>query len=236
MAWGARIGDDPNKLADLNRAAVTLVEQVRAETQNDQYPIVISGCIGPWGDGYKPENTKTADQARAYHTQQIATLAETNVDMVAALTLNYTAEAIGIAQAAAEHNVPICISFTVETDARLPTGQSLADAIAEVDAATDHYPAYYMINCAHPTHFDHLFKEEDNRLSRVKAVRANASCKSNAELDEATVLDDGNPQEFGRQLADLQLRSPSLTVLGGCCGSDHRHIEHLCRNLTALPI
>ena len=225
--WGNRIGDAPDALAEMNRKAVRLVERVRKELVQGDVPVVISGCIGPRGDGYSPGQQMTATQARDYHADQLATFADTEVDMVAAITLNYPAEAIGVAKAAAACGMPVCISFTVETDARLPTGQSLAEALTAVDAATDQYPAYYMINCAHPTHFGHLFAEGGRGLERVKGLRGNASCKSHAELDESTALDDGDPLEFGRQLAALRTLSPHLTVLGGCCGTDHRHIESL---------
>ena len=225
--WGKRIGDAPDALAEFNRRAVRLIERVRKELAQGDVPVVISGCIGPRGDGYSPGQQMTAPQAKEYHAEQIATFAGTAADMVAAITLNYPAEAIGIAQAAAACGVPVCISFTVETDGLLPTGQSLEEAITEVDAATDQYPAYYMINCAHPTHFDHLFAEGGRWLERVKGLRCNASCKSHAELDESTVLDDGDPVAFGHQLAALRTLSPHLSVLGGCCGTDHRHIESL---------
>jgi S-methylmethionine-dependent homocysteine/selenocysteine methylase len=152
--------------------------------------------------------------------------------MVAALTLNYIDEAIGITQAAQLNNIPICISFTVETDAKLPTGGSLQQAIEAVDSATNKGPAYYMINCAHPTHFNHLFAGGDKWIHRIRGLRGNASCLSHAELDEAEVLDEGNPEEFGRQITALRSTSPQLNVLGGCCGTDIRHIGHICSHLT----
>jgi len=229
--WGKRIGDTPEELALFNRAGVNVLERVRHEVATGEVPIVISGCFGPQGDGYAPGGMMSAEQSHEYHGEQMATFAGTAVDMVAALTMNYPSEASGIALAAADQGLPVCISFTVETDARLPTGMSLAEAIAEVDEVSNHYPAYYMINCAHPTHFGHLFEEGGTWLERIKGLRGNASCLSHAELDQSTSLDDGDPEAFGRQLSELLALSPHLTVLGGCCGTDHRHIESVGRQL-----
>lgn len=149
--------------------------------------------------------------------------------MVSAITMTYPAEAIGITRAAQAANLPAVISFTVETDGRLPNGQTLQSAIEQVDNATDNGPAYYMINCAHPTHFEYLFAVSAPWQDRIKGLRANASTKSHAELDEAETLDDGNPVELGVQYRKLRQRLPKISVVGGCCGTDHRHIESIWR-------
>ena len=229
--WGKRIGDSAEELVALNIKAVDLIKRVRSEQSGTIVPIVVSGCIGPRGDGYQPGEMMRARQAQAYHSEQVRTLATAGVDMIAALTINYPAEAIGIVRAAKAEQVPVCISFTVETDACLPTGMSLAEAIAAVDGATNGAAIYYMINCAHPTHFAHLFEQGGSWLERLKGLRGNASCLSHAELDSAETLDDGDPDEFGAQLAALRSLSPHLTVLGGCCGTDLRHIESLANHL-----
>lgn len=230
--WACKLGDSPATLAALNRRAVQLIERIREEYASENTPIVISGCLGPRGDGYTPGETMSVVQAQAYHTEQVTIFADTEADMVAAFTMNYVEEAIGITLAAQEAGIPVCISFTVETDGRIPTGESLEEAIEAVDAATGGGPVYYMINCAHPTHFDHLFREGGGTLSRIRGLRGNASCKSHAELDESEVLDEGNPDAFGAELVELQGLAPQLTVLGGCCGTDHRHIEQVCINLS----
>lgn len=231
--WGCKIGDSPQVLEKLNLQSVKLIEHVREEYENEDAPIVISGCLGPRGDGYTPSQIMTIEEAQDYHSVQIATFAKSNADMIAALTLNYVEEAIGITFAAKEHGLPVCISFTVETDGKLPAGETLEQAIYAVDQATDHGPAYYMINCAHPTHFAHLFKTQASWLSRVKGLRGNASCLSHAELDESETLDEGNPTQFGTELCDLKSISPHLTVLGGCCGTDHLHIEQICESISS---
>ena len=143
--------------------------------------------------------------------------------------MTYPAEAIGIAKAAADSEMPVLISFTVETDGTLPAGQSLAEAIEAVDAATDGYPAYYMINCAHPTHFQHVLDPGDAWTRRVRGIRANASKLSHAELDEAEELDAGDPQDLAERYARLRAANPSLNVFGGCCGTNHVHVDAISR-------
>ena len=198
---------------------------MRAEG-GDGVVMVISGCIGPRGDGYVVGEAMSPDEAQAYHSAQVSTFAGTDADLVSALTLNYADEATGIARAAADAGIPSVISFTVETDGRLPSGQELRDAVAEVDAATDAAPAYYMVNCAHPTHFEDVLSE--GGLERVRGLRANASTKSHAELDEAEELDQGDPDDLAARYRELRPLLPGLNVVGGCCGTDERHIEKIC--------
>jgi S-methylmethionine-dependent homocysteine/selenocysteine methylase len=225
--WGARLGYSQEALADANRQAIQLLEDLRGEIERDQTPVVISGCIGPRGDGYIPTQVMSAHEAEAYHRAQVATFAETEADMVCALTMNYVAEAVGIARAAQRVGMPVAISFTVETDGRLPTGETLKDAIEAVDQATSRYPCYYMINCAHPSHFADVLMGDEPWLRRIRGVRANASRMSHAELNEAPELDSGDPTELGNQYAALKQRLSNLNVLGGCCGTDYRHIEQI---------
>ena len=188
---------------------------------------MISGNVGPHDDGYDPQEILTADAAQAYHSTQIATFADTAADLVSALTITYVDEALGITRAAGEAGMPVVISFTVETDGRLPSGQALGDAIAEVDRETGEAPAYYMINCAHPTHFEDVLEDGAGWQERIRGLRANASARSHAELDEATQLDEGDPADLGARYAALRELLPSLNVLGGCCGTDHRHVREI---------
>lgn len=225
LDWGRRLGYSAAGLVEANRRAITMLEVIRADVATPESPMVISGNIGPRGDGYVPGAVMSAAEAERYHRPQIATFASTVADLVTAVTMNYSAEAIGIVRAARAVGMPVAIAFTVETDGALPTGQPLADAIAETDAKTGGYAAYYMINCAHPSHFAHLFADDDIIWRRVRGLRANASRKSHAELNEATALDAGVPEEFAVDYAALRARMPWLTILGGCCGTDHRHIE-----------
>jgi S-methylmethionine-dependent homocysteine/selenocysteine methylase len=220
--WGRLLGYDAEQLADFNRRAVALVAELREETPDVR--IVIGGCVGPSDDAYAPSEQIGADEAYAYHRPQIDTFAETSADFVNALTLTYAAEAIGIAQAAAAAGLPVAISFTVETDGRLPGGEPLGDAIEAVDAATDGAVAYFMVNCAHPTHFADVLGTDAAWRGRIAGVRANASRKSHAELDEAEEIDAGDPLELASHYPGLRERLPNLRVAGGCCGTDDRHI------------
>lgn len=225
--WGAALGYTADELDAANRKSIVLLEGTRREFEQEGTPIVISGCIGPRGDGYTPGATMSAEQARDYHLPQTELFADTAADMVCALTMNYVEEAEGIALAAKQANMPVSISFTVETDGTLPTGQPLREAIEQVDAATSNYPAYYMINCAHTSHFEPALDGGDAWLERIRGIRANASRMSHAELDEAEELDIDDPAELGGDYAKLKSRLPWLTVMGGCCGTDHRHIEEI---------
>ena len=226
--WGSKLGYSDAALAEANRKSIALMQELRDEFQSGRLPVVVSGCVGPRGDGYDPGTVMSADTAQAYHAEQIAVFAKTGADMVTAITMTNANEAIGVTRAARAAGLPVAISFTVETDGRLPTGQSLQDAIAEVDAATQGAPAYFMINCAHPTHFDATLAGKDAWMQRIRGIRANASKRSHAELNEAPDLDDGNPAELGAEYRALRARHPQITVLGGCCGTDHRHIEQIC--------
>ncbi len=192
-------------------------------------PFVLSASIGPRGDGYDPGEVMTWQEAQAYHSFQTDLFAQTEADLVTAMTITNAPEAIGIARAASDAKMPAVISFTVETDGRLPTGQPLGEAIMETDFESGATPAYYMINCAHPTHFAHVLEAGGSWLSRLKGLRTNASKCSHAELDDAEALDDGNPNELGLESAALRRLIPGLTVLGGCCGTDHRHIEAIAK-------
>jgi homocysteine S-methyltransferase len=225
--WGALLGFDAAALAEVNAAAIEQLVEIRAEFADAGQPYVISGNLGPRGDAYRPAAPMTADEAAAYHRPQIESFAGTEADLVTALTLTYAAEAIGMTRAARDAGMPIVLSFTVETDGLLPDGSTIGDAIAAADGATDAYPAYYMINCAHPTHFAHVLDPDAAWAGRLRGIRANASSRSHAELDEAEELDDGDPVAFGREYAELRARFPDLTVLGGCCGSDLRHIQQI---------
>jgi S-methylmethionine-dependent homocysteine/selenocysteine methylase len=225
--WGERLGYTEQTLADANCTAIEQLQQIRQSHESDATAIVISGCLGPRGDGYLPDHTMSVPQAQEYHSWQIDTLAGTVADMVCAMTMNYANEAIGVARAAQRAQMPLALSFTVEADGLLPTGQALREAIEQVDQATSGYPCYYMINCAHPTHFARVVEQGGPWLDRIWGIRANASRKSHAQLNESTELDSGNPAELGAQYAKLIGQLPRLHVMGGCCGTDQRHVEQI---------
>ena len=227
--WGAKVGCHPAALSGINRRAVELLLDIRSAYETGSTPIVISGNLGPRGDGYISDTWMTVVEAEAYHRTQIEMFAATYADMVAAFTMNYVEEAVGIVQAAKGAGMPVAISFTVGTDGRLPSGTTLDAAIAATDAATRSYPAYYMINCAHPTHLTAAMARPGSWRERIRGLRANASRRSHKELDESTDLDAGNPEELGQEYRELRSVLPNLSVVGGCCGTDHRHVGAIAR-------
>jgi homocysteine S-methyltransferase len=225
--WGRKLGYTTEALQEANRDAVELLIGLRRAYEQPEQPIVLSGAIGPRGDGYKA-GAMSIDEAEDYHSFQIDTFAGTEADMVAAFTMNNIDEGIGIARAAKALGMPCAISFTLETDGRLVTGHSLQEAIETTDAATGGSPAYYMINCAHPTHFEGVLDHGSAWAKRISGIRANASTMSHEQLDNSEVLDAGDPVDLGQRYRNLLSRMPQVRVLGGCCGTDHRHVAAIC--------
>lgn len=230
--FAGELGVAPEALEAINHRAVAFAADLRRDFATNRQPIVVNAAIGPRGDAYAPENWISAEAAEAYHSEQLGWLAGTDVDIATALTFTSSAEAIGFVRAARKHGLPAAVSFTVETDGRLPTGQPLGEAIAEVDAATDGATLYFMVNCAHP---EHLMPALDGGAwqARLKGLRCNASRMSHAELDCCESLDDGDPEELSDDYEVLLARLPSLSILGGCCGTDLRHVTAIARRITA---
>lgn len=225
--WGAKLGYDADALKSINIRSIEFLNELRNRWERPNMPIVIDGTIGPRGDGYKAGNMD-ASEAEAYHTPQIAAFAEAGAAMVTAYTLSGIDEAIGIVRAAEAQNIPVAISFTVETDGRLVKGETLREAIETVDRATQNGPEYFLINCAHPSHFEGALNAGEAWAERIHGVRANASTKSHQALDESETLDRGDPADLGRRYVDLRRSFPGMRILGGCCGTDHRHVAAIC--------
>ncbi|HUE80134.1 MAG TPA: homocysteine S-methyltransferase family protein [Sphingomicrobium sp.] len=232
-AWAPELGISQEELDSLNRSSVDMLLEMRDRYESDALPIVVTGCIGPRGDGYDPGEIMTVEQAEAYHLRQASVLASAGADMLSAITMTNVNEAIGIVRAARSLAIPVSISFTVETDGSLPTGEPLAAAIAAVDEATDSYAAYFMVNCAHPTHFAAPLMEGGAWTKRIGGLRANASRCSHAELDGMDELDTGDPVELGQLYRQLRERLPHINVLGGCCGTDIRHVTAIAESCAA---
>jgi homocysteine S-methyltransferase len=228
--WGDLLGYSVEAMDAVNRESVEMLHDIREAEETDSTACVINGAIGPRGDGYNPAFIMTAQEAANYHRAQVTSFVEAGADMITAVTMNYVNEAIAIAKHGAEADIPTVISFTVETDGKLPTGETLEEAIRKTDEASGNSPAYYMINCAHTTHYHEVVKTGGSWLNRIGGLRSNASALSHAELDEAEELDDGNPNEFAAQHADLAKFLPNLAVVGGCCGTDHRHVAAVHRH------
>jgi S-methylmethionine-dependent homocysteine/selenocysteine methylase len=231
--WGVQIGYEHDEIEQANREAIAILEQLRQQYASVETPIVVSGNIGPIADGYSSETKVSADEAETYHRHQIEVFAGSSADMVNAITMTYVDEAVGIVRAAQKAGIPVSIGFTVETDGRLPDGTPLGQAIQTVDKRTNGGPVYYLVNCAHPSHFSHVLEEDQDWSKRIYGVRANASCKSHAELDESETLDDGDPVAFGALHSQLCEQLSELRIMGGCCGTDHRHVasiaQHCCQ-------
>jgi homocysteine S-methyltransferase len=221
--WGSRQGYDAEALDRVNREAVAFVRALAGEF--GEVDVLVSGNIGPRGDGYDPEELDTPEFAEAYHHPQIDSFVAAGADRVTMLTATHPGEAIGVVRAANAAGIDAVIAFTVETDGRLPNGQLLHEAIEEVEDATEGTAVHYGINCAHPDHFTGALDVDSPMIGRIGLLRANASRASHAELDEAEELDAGDPRELGAQYASLLHDHPNLLVLGGCCGTDARHVE-----------
>ena len=242
LAGMGTILETPTWMANADRAAPLgyVADQIPAITADaialmrsvdpGDTPVLISTNLGPRADAYTPSDQMTVQEARTYHMLQIKAAADAKADLISGFTLGYSNEAAGIALAARDCGIPVVISFTVETDGHLPSGESLGSAIAAVDAETGEYPAYYMINCAHPDHFKNVF-DDPTVAARVSGLVVNASRCSHAELDEAEKLDDGDPTELGLQMGALAKRYAGLRVFGGCCGTDARHMTEIARNV-----
>lgn len=220
--WGARLGYDAAGLDRVNQAAVALVRDVAGRFAGT--PVVVSGNLGPRGDGYAPTELLSPEEAEAYHRPQIESFAAAGADRITLVTATHAGEAIGVVRAATAAGLPVVVSFTVETDGLLWIGEALSDAIAAVDEATEGAALHFGVNCAHPDHFTQALDTEV-AAARVRLLRANASRASHAELDEAEVLDEGDPAELASQYAALVAAHPQLEVLGGCCGTDIAHMR-----------
>jgi homocysteine S-methyltransferase len=219
--WAARLGYGEAALDRANRAAVELMHAIAGRWSTDLSGVAISGQIGPRGDGYRPGAATDPAEAAHYHRPQLASFKAAGADRATALTLTDVGEAVGICRAAAEVGIPVAIGFTAETDGRLPGGTTLGEAVVAVDRAGP--PAYFVINCAHPTHVERGVDDGAWR-DRVRGLRVNASTKSHAELDEAEELDDGDPVQLARDNQALRQALPAVGIVGGCCGTDARHV------------
>lgn len=226
--WATTLGHDREALGALIDLGVALVADLRARSSATA-SFLVSGTVGPRGDGYRIESQMTVDDAAEYHGFQIERMVAAGAQLVTAITMGYVEEAAGIVLAAHRAGVPAVVSFTVETDGTLPSNMSLADAIDRTDALAGGGPLHYMVNCAHPTHFAHVLVPGDPWASRIGGIRANASTLSHADLDEMTVLDDGDPADLARRYMALDDLLPNLRVVGGCCGTDERHVAAIAR-------
>ncbi|MEP7022979.1 MAG: homocysteine S-methyltransferase family protein [Actinomycetota bacterium] len=223
--WGDLLGYGAPELADINQAAIVFLGQLRERYADTVTDILVSGLVGPRYDGYHPGLVDDPGTAEAYHGPQIEAFARAGADQITALTLADPGEATGITRAARAAGLPVAISFTVETDGRLPSGISLAEAIEAVDRAAA--PDYFLVNCAHPLHIEPALAEAGDWRARIAGLRCNASTRSHAELDDADELDEGDLQLLAESHRRLEALLPRLSIVGGCCGTDARHVAAL---------
>lgn len=219
--WGARLGYDAAALARVNRDAVDLVRELADDV--DVAEVLLVGTVGPRGDGYVAGDL-AADDYADYHRPQLAAFAEAGADLATAYTLSTVAEAVGIVRAAHDVTLPVGISFTVETDGRLPDGTPLGDAVGSLDTATAAGAAHLLVNCAHPDHVGPGLDAAAPWAQRIAGLRVNSSRLSHAELDEAEELDEGDLADLARTTRDLAAALPGVRIVGGCCGTDARHV------------
>jgi len=228
--WAGDLNASPDELREANRDSIRFISSLRDEFPGNR-PVVLCGVIGPRGDAYAPEGLLATQEAQDYHAEQVGWLAETEVDMVSGTTFTQSEEATGLVRAAENAGMPVVISFTVETNGCLPTGQPLGEAIRCVDDATSGGAAYFSVNCAHPDHFFDVLEDSD-WARRIRALRCNASRQSHQELDACEVLDDGNPDELASQYGGIIDRMPWLNIFGGCCGTDLRHVSRVAATVS----
>jgi S-methylmethionine-dependent homocysteine/selenocysteine methylase len=220
--WGARLGVGADGLAGVNTDAVRLLAELGAQYAGDVAEVVVAGTVGPRGDGYVAGEEMDPWEARDYHLPQARAFADAGADLVSSLTLTTVNEAIGVALAAGEAGLPVSVGFTVETDGRLPDGTTLRAAVGAVDDVAP--PDWFVVNCAHPSHVAAAVADAGPWLERIGGTRVNASALSHADLDAAEELDEGDPATLGLDQAALAASLPGLHVVGGCCGTDARHV------------
>lgn len=230
--WGTKLGYSQSALDEFIRLSVSDQIALRAEKETDRIKILLVGNMGGRGDGYKPESLMTSEEARDYHRHQISTYKALEIDVLLFNTVSYIDEALGVAEAAKCLDMPILLSFTLEMDGCLPSGQTLADAIRSIDTATNSYPIGYLINCVHPGQaLDHLLCYRSEAWTcRLLGVKGNASRKSHAELNDSLTLDRGDVEDFGECYRQLREVYPGMNIFGGCCGTDLDHLRSLCQH------
>jgi len=224
--WGELLGYSAGALAEMNLMALELYREVAHESGLADSDAIISGCIGPKGDAYEQNAALAADGAQEYHQVQVDTFKSGDVDIVTALSLSSSQEAIGIVRAAQAAGLQSAISFMVEKDHCLQSGESLQTAIETVDRATGAAAAYFMVNCAHPIDFGPALTD-GKWVSRVHGIRANSSKQEHSLLNTLGHLDEGNPEELAGEYASLKSRYPDMNVFGGCCGTDFTHVRQI---------
>lgn len=227
--WASKLGYNEIELLNRNKEAVVLISKLK----NDYNNIIISGKIGPKYEGYFISEKMSIEESKNYHSTQIKTFSELNIDIITASAMNYVEEAIGISYSAKDKSIPLVISFTLNNDSKLPSGMALEDAINYIDYITNEYPIYYMINCVHPKYFIELLRINKDKkwINRIRGIRPNASSKSHEELEKLNKLDSGNIDELANYCKEIKNICPNINIFGGCCGTNINHVESIYKKI-----
>ena len=228
--WGAKLGYSPEGLAEMERRTVRFLDEIRAEYSAKVTDAYIAGCIGPRGDAYGTGAEIGENEAEDYHSVQLPTLRETPADMAIAVTFNNIPEAVGVIRAAEGIGLPIGVSLTLTTESRLRSGPTLRKAVETIDERTNGAAAWFGTNCSHPLEFEPALADEGPWIERLRYMRPNAVKMEKLALCKLGHLEDGDPVELGHQMGDLARRYPQMDLLGGCCGTDERHLDEIATN------
>jgi len=230
--WGDLLGYSPASLSDANLQSIEFLRELAHEYSSQVPEILIQGLIGPRGDAYERNETITENEAEDYHSVQLETLKKANVDSALAITFNNIPESVGVARAAAKIGVPLAISLTLDSNSKLHSGPSLAEAVTTIDEETNQAPEYFLINCSHPLEFEPAIEPGD-WVRRVRGVRPNASKMDKMALCQIGHLEEGDPEELGRLCGDLARQYPHMDIWGGCCGTWDNHLNEIAKNVKA---
>lgn len=229
--WGRKIGLSDQQLADYQQRAIAFLRDVAAPYVGQLPGVMFVGCIGPRGDAYSLNQTMTEEEAEEYHSFQLAGLKAAGVDLAMAMTFNNVPEAVGIARAAARADLPLEISFTLDSNHRLKSGPSLKSAIETVDfLAGEDRPDFYGINCSHPLEFSPAL-EPGTWTRRIRSLRPNAAMMDKQSLCALGHLEEGDPVSLGSLMGMLARGHPHVDMWGGCCGTWDKHLEHIAANV-----
>lgn len=226
--WAGLLGYAPAGLVDMQRRNIDMLRQVCAPFEDRIPEIRIAGVIGPRGDAYALNETITAEAAEDYHFAQLDLYARDGVDLAWAATINNIPEAVGLSRAAARAGIPVNICFTLTSDHRLRAGPTLAEAVLATDAdcGPEARPDSYGVNCSHPLEFEPAL-EPGPWQARLRCFRPNAAAMDKIALCKLNHLEEGDPEELGRQMGALARRFTQADIWGGCCGSWDKHIARI---------
>ncbi len=222
---------------DVNGDNFRFLDEIRKAYGEYARKIVICGLLSCRGDAYNQSEALTSNDAHAFHTWQANKLAEAGVDFLLAATLPALSEATGLAKALAATGKPYIISFVIRAEGTTLDGTPLKDAISRIDTDVNPRPIAYMSNCTHVSFFKTAMMHDAHSSSavrkRVTGLLANTAAIKPEDLDDSEELVEEDPRTFGESVASLH-GELGMKILGGCCGTDDRHIDHLAKQLVKV--